>query len=303
MIIDVVILWVDGADKKHQLKMLPYLEEKSSLTSKKFRNRYYQVNEIKFCIDSIIKFAPYVRNIFVVTDNQTPKFLCNNNNYKKVSIIDHSTIFKGYEQYLPVFNSRAIESFIFKIPNLAEHFIYFNDDFFLINKTKPSDFFKNGYPVLRGSWKKYDEHFFYKKHKKNKTGHKIAQQKSAKVLGFKNYYRFKHTPHPYRKSTFEDFYNSNKNIFKENIKYKFRNKNQYLIQGIINHLEIKNKSCFFKKDLNLLYFRSYKKPLLWYKIKLNFKNEKKLFLGLQSLDKCKPVKLKYILKWLQNRTS
>ena len=34
---------------------------------------------------------------------------------------------------------------------------------FLINKTNPSDFFINGFPVLRGKWLKFDEDLFYKK--------------------------------------------------------------------------------------------------------------------------------------------
>lgn len=38
-------------------------------------------------------------------------------------IIDHD--------YLPTFNSHVIEANLHKIPNLSEHFIYFNDDVFV----------------------------------------------------------------------------------------------------------------------------------------------------------------------------
>jgi len=301
MPIDVVIPWVDGNDEKHQSKMLPYVEDKSKIQSEKFRTRFDHVNEIKFAVDSILKYAPFVRNIFLVTDNQTPDFLAKKDNvefYKEVSIIDHSIIFSGYEKYLPTFNNRPIDTCLHRIPNLAEHFIYFNDDVFLINKTQPEDFFKNGWPILRGEWTKFEEDKIKKMFKKPKVGHKTAQQLGAKHLGFKKYYRFRHTPHPLRKSTFEKYFKENEDIFIENIRHKFRNANQFTPQGLANHIEIKNKTCFFKDDLQLLYFRSYKKSLYWYKFKLNFRGKRKLFLGLQSLDRAPKLILDYILGWL-----
>ena len=67
--IDAVITWVDGSEPNFKLK----LEE--NLKNKKIINRQYiQANEIDFCVASIIKFAPFVRKIFIVTDKQKPKF-------------------------------------------------------------------------------------------------------------------------------------------------------------------------------------------------------------------------------------
>jgi hypothetical protein len=304
--IDAVILWVDGNDENHQAKMLPFVENKEIVNSKKFRTRYDQVNEIKFTINSILKFAPYIRNVFIITDNQTPEFLkvCQKKDpYKKVAIVDHSVVFKGLEDYLPTFNCRPIETCMHRIPNLAEHFIYFNDDFFLINDTKPEDFFKEGLPILRGKWLKFDKDIYYKKLKKPRVGHKSIQQNAARLLGHDKYYNFKHTPHPLRKSTFENYFNANQDVFVNNIKYKFRDTSQFTPQGLANHIEIKNKTCHFKSDLQLMYFRSYKKPLYWYKFKLNVKAKKNLFLGLQSLDRSPPHILDYILNWLKERMS
>ena len=303
-IIDAVILWVDGSDEKHQEKMLPYVEDKSLFQSNKFRTRFDQVNEIKYTVDSILKFASFIRHIYIVTDEQMPDFLTKENSkelYQKVSIIDHKIIFTGYEDYLPTFNNRPIETCIYRIPNLAEHFIYFNDDFFLINETKPSDFFVNEQPVLRGKWLEFDKKRVFKKDKKNKAGHKTAQQKAAKLIGFNKYYNFRHTPHPLRKSTFENYFKEHEDVFVNNIKYRFRESSQFTPQGLANHIEIKNKTCVLKDDLQLIYFRSYKKPLLWYKLKLKMFSDKKLFLGLQSLDLCPPNILNYIINWLENR--
>ena len=301
--IDAVISWVDGNDKDHQEKMLPFVE-KRLLNLKEFRTRFDQVNEIKFTIDSILKFAPYIENIHIITDEQTPEFLekiDNNDYYKKVSIVDHKVVFKDFEQFLPTFNCRPIETCMHRIPGLAEHFIYFNDDFFLIKHTKPTDFFRNGLPVLRGKWLKFDKDIFYKKFKKIRVGHKKAQQKAAQLVGLKKYYNFKHTPHPLRKSTFKTYFNNNPNIFIENIKYRFRNKNQFTPQGLANHIEIKNKSCVLISDLELLYMRSYTKPLFWIKFIFLLNGNKKRFLGLQSLDQCPSKTLKFLSKWIENR--
>ena len=165
--IDAVILWVDGNDKVHRDKMLPFIKDKSKINSKKFRTRFDQVNEIKFTVDSILKFAPYIKKIHIVTDNQTPGFLANSKIYKdKVSIVDHKIIFKGFEQYLPTFNCRSIETCIYRIPNLNEHFIYFNDDFFLQILPALKTFIVMAIQYLEVSGKKFDENIFYKRLKK-----------------------------------------------------------------------------------------------------------------------------------------
>jgi hypothetical protein len=302
--IDAVVLWVDGNDLNHKEKIYHYVDDKSKIYKNNFRTKFDQVNEIEFTIDSILKFAPFIRNIFIVTDEQIPDFLKNTElkkTYNNVKIIDHKVIFSSYEEYLPVFNCRPIESCIYRIPDLAEHFIYFNDDFFLINETKPEDFFKNGMPVLRGKWKRFDSDLIYKKWKKPRIGHKHSQQKAAKILGFKKYYLFYHTPHPLRKSTFEKYFENNKDVFISNIKYKFRNENQFTPQGLANHIEIMNKTCVLKDDINLIYFRSYKKPLLWYKFKLNLLGKNKLFLGMQSLDLCPENIINFLFDWLKTR--
>ena len=37
--------------------------------------RYDQVNEIEFSVKSILKYAKFIRNIYIITDNQKPEFL------------------------------------------------------------------------------------------------------------------------------------------------------------------------------------------------------------------------------------
>ncbi|WP_233188555.1 hypothetical protein [Tenacibaculum sp. SG-28] len=291
--------------------MLPYLVDKKTLNTKKFKTRYGQIEEIKFTVDSILKYAKFIENIYIVTDNQVPSFLNTkntSNKYKKVKIINHDVIFKEKESFLPVFNCRPIETRLYAIPNLSEHFIYFNDDMFLIKETKPSDFFMDKKPVLRGEWKKYNEDIFYKKlfstkNKNNKAGHKKAQEKGAKTLGFRKYYKFHHTPYPLRRSTFKRFYQLQSEIEDLNLRYRFRHFNQYTPQGLANHIEIKNKTCILKDNYQLMYFQNYKKPFWWLKFKLQRaeKNQQTLFLCMQSLDQCPPKKLSYLQQWLKSK--
>lgn len=317
MEIDVVFMWVDGSDPKHRNKMNTYLNAKKELSSKEIKSRYNQVDEIEFAVKSVIKNASFVRNIFILTDNQVPKFLLDkeqrNSLYKKVKMVDHTDVFKGYEECLPTFNSRAIASMLYKIPGLSEHFICMCDDFFLINKTSPEDYFKNNVPRLRGEWKSFDENILHKKvyrsflkligkpKKENFAGHFKAQQIIAKKLGFKKYYKLHHVPMPMRKSTFEEYFKENQNEFINNIKHRFRHPSQFLIESLVNHLEIKNNSCELLKDYQLIYIQNFKKPILWlkYKMLIKSKNKDKLFLCLQSLDQAYKRKLNFILNWFE----
>ena len=316
--VDAVIMWVDGNDKVWQEKLNKYAEVKVDFSKKEQSVRFNSIGEIQIAIKSIIKFAPFVRNIFIVTDNQIPdsfkelKDIASNNGIS-LSIIDHTVIFKDYEEYLPTFNSRSIANMLHRIPKLSEHFIIFNDDTFLMRTTKSSDYFITGYPVLRGKWKKfYEDQFFRKlfykiipffgiKKKTNAIGFKKAMQKSAKLAGTKNYIRRFHNPIPLRKSTIEDYFH-NDELLRNNIKYRFRNQNQFLVEALANHLEIKKETYIFKKDTQLTYFRSYKKPTK-VKLKLNefLKNKNKLFMTFQSLEMADNETLEYILNWIDDR--
>jgi hypothetical protein len=318
VIIDAVFTWVNGNDEKHKDKLRKFVS-KEVLNSKDLRTKLDQDNEIEFAVKSILKYAKFVRNIFIVTDNQTPDFLKDIEKAKKeyptVFIVDHKTIFEGYHQYLPTFNCLPIESLLYKIPNLAEHFLYLNDDFFLLRETNVSDFFMNNKPVIRGFWTNFYEDIWYKKvqkivykffdkeSKENIYGFKKGQQNIAKILGFIKYVRLDHTIAPLRKSTYNNYYIKNPEILGLNIKHRFRHPEQYTNQALANHLEIKKDNFVLKNDYQLVYFQNYKKPFWWLKSKLKRaeKDKNKLFLCMQSLDQCPKEKLVYIKNWLHNK--
>lgn len=309
--IDVVIAWVDGKDENHSKKLAQYIENKSSLSQKGFLTRFYQVNEIEYCIKSIRKFAPYVRTIFIVTDEQTPSFLKENPNnpeFENIKIIDHKVIFEGYENYLPTFNCYPIETMFYRIPELSEHFIYFNDDMFLINPTQVSDFFdEHGYPVLRGKWRAFDKSAIkdylkkigVKKKRISKITYKKAHENSAELLGLKRYFKLDHTPYPFRKSIFTDYYKKNPDRLIQNIQHRFRDPSFYMVQAHAAHLELMQKTCSINSDYSLVNFGSTEKSMFWIKSKLflSQKIQKKLFLNIQSLDMYSEKKINYIVNW------
>jgi|TARA_R100000789_G_scaffold70785_1_gene66519 hypothetical protein len=316
--VDAVITWVNGNDPKHKTKMQHYLDNKNIINNKSLRMRFDQVNEIEFAVKSILKYAKFVRNIFIVTDNQTPDFLKDkasaSKNYPTVSIIDHKIIFKGYEEYLPTFNSLAIETMLYRIPGLADQFIYFNDDVFLANETQVEDFFKNQKPILRGKWNLFYEHIWHKKlklffkkitkkQKQSNYKHNKGLQKPAEFLNFKKYFFTPHIPATFLKPSLETFFENNKSILIDNIKSKFREPGQFVAHSLSNHLQIKSENYVHQKDNQLVYFQNYTKPLWWLRYKLSKveNNKNILFLCMQSLDQCPEDKLQFIKTWLHNK--
>lgn len=144
MDIDVVILWVDGNDPEWRKEKALYQEE--AVPENATANRYRDWGILRYWFRSIEQFMPWVRKVHFVTWGHLPKFL--NCNAPKLNIVRHEDFIPG--KYLPTFSSHAIEMNMHRIPDLAEHFIYFNDDMFLLKKKTQEDFFKNGLPCTYG---------------------------------------------------------------------------------------------------------------------------------------------------------
>ncbi len=259
-VIDAVITWVDGNNESHREKRLLALETENNektneLITGRDNTRFMDNGELKFCISSIRKFAPWIRKIHLLTDNQIPDFLTPQvQSELGVTITDHKEIFETYEWALPTFNTRTIESALWRIPCLAPYFIYFNDDFVLTSAVSPKDFFSEGKVVLRGRWspiKKYGTAriklnnivSYVAKHLLGITRsmHLLLQIRSAMLAGFDNqYFRAPHVPHPVRRATLKQFFDENPALFENNIKFQFRSTDQFSAIFLANHLEIKN---------------------------------------------------------------
>ena len=253
---DAVITWVDGSEPDYQRKLKEYLTDNNTL-----KGQYFQANEINLCVASIVKYAPFIRKIFIVTDKQRP----NLDNIKhlvtldKVEIIDHEEIFRENKDCLPTFNIRSIDALLFKIKNLSDKFIYFNDDMFLVKETSQEDWFINNKAVLTGVWAKtYNKQVIktishrIKKFLNVRPSFNAAQSKAANIVGFHDrYFKSYHCGRPQIKSVIKSFYDTNPERLKNQIRHKFRDGRQYMPYSLCWHLLIK-KNLYVESSTNKL---------------------------------------------------
>jgi len=141
--VDVVYTWVDGDDAhwydRQQQRLATWAARSGTATSRAAsgRARFESRDELRYSLRSLHLFAPWVRTIHVVTDAQVPPWL--DVSHPHVQVVDHRDILPA--EALPTFNSHAIESALHRIPGLAEHFVYFNDDMLLGRPLGPERFF------------------------------------------------------------------------------------------------------------------------------------------------------------------
>lgn len=310
--IDAVITWVNGNDPAHKEKMKPYLDPvNTAIEEVASPTRFNSNGEIYFCIASILRFAPYIRKIFIVTDNQDPEidsFLHKNfpENTIPVEIVDHRVIFRDYEGCLPVFNSRAIETCLFRIPQLSEHFIYFNDDLVLMKPTVPEDWFIGDKLIIRGQWRMIAPDALLsalKPHKQGQKrfGFKDGMRKAAQLTGMKWRYLYMfHTPHTGIKSLLENYYTSHPRVFETNISYRFRNGNQYNPQTLSYLLALQANRYVLKKDRGI-YMKPVKRGESYVERKIQLQQEQQaLFACIQSLDQASEADRKRVFDWLED---
>jgi hypothetical protein len=238
--IDVVITWVDGDDPAHKAKRLRYLLPQADQLHENGINphRWACSDELSYCLRSIENHAPWVGTIFIVSDDQIPDLSHLSAWLRgKIKMIDHRAIFVGFEHFLPTFNSLAIESLLWRIDGLAEHFIYFNDDVFLTSRLRPTDVFDRQQPVLRGKWVDHSTLGANPDDLADPTlFHDFMQLQSAELLGFdrSRIFASAHVVHPMTVSVFSNLFEHFKPAFEANISHRFRDVSQFQPQGLHN---------------------------------------------------------------------
>lgn len=140
--IDFVILWVDGNDKEWQKSKKYYwdLQNGSSKDDGNNEERFRDWGNLKYWFRAVENYAPWVRKIHFVTCGQIPDWM--NTEAEKLNIVNHEDFIPN--EFLPTFNCNSIENNLHRIPDLSEHFVYFNDDMFLTNYVEKTKFFVNG---------------------------------------------------------------------------------------------------------------------------------------------------------------
>jgi hypothetical protein len=318
--IDVVIAWVDGDDPELTRKRSNYVHATNiPVGSGAHSTRFASSNEIRYCVLSVLRFAPFVRNIFFVTDEQDPGISADVRKYfperlDSIRIVDHKEIFEGYESYLPTFNSISIANMIWRIKGLSENFVYFNDDTFLIRSMKPEDWFVNGRPVIRGRWVAattprafwnsvrifFNRHFLGKPDFEPRASFHLGQWNAAAMLGFKfRYFTSSHTPHAVNRKLVEDFYSKNDALLRKNISFRFRDHSQFTFISLSNHLQLLDGNRHIAGP-TLAYLKPQGRAADYVdkKIALCENNPGIRFLCIQSLEMCRNEDRQKLFSWL-----
>lgn len=146
--VDVVYTWVDGGDRNWK-KIKDSYRDMYDNGVRNIRdinsnsdNRWQDFDTLKYSLICLHRYAPWVRNIFIITMNQRPSWYRSDymSEYmQKVVFVDHADVIPS--KYLPTFNSVAIETFLHEITNLSEYYLYLNDDMFIGAPSRKEDFF------------------------------------------------------------------------------------------------------------------------------------------------------------------
>jgi hypothetical protein len=304
--IDAVISWVDGSDpvhrrKRKQTEHSDRLAVAEPLTTGTDRTRFIDNGELRYTIYSIRKFAPWIHTIFLITDEQVPAFFTREELHRLgVVIVDHSVVFEGFEWALPTFNSRSIETMVWRIPGLSERFIYFNDDFILVDDVRNEDFFVEDKMVVRGVWSPVVTYGVFRVWFNNvmnwaarrflgitRSMHYLLQINSALAAGFTDrYFRVPHMPHPVFTSMLRDFAMEHPGTIEENVKYQFRDLVQFSGVFLAAHLAIRGERAMLKRVRRTMMINAEMdiRPLVNYKIR-KVKRGDVQFLCVQGLEK------------------
>lgn len=241
-VIDFVVTWVDGNDPKWQRERLAWDPDAGTDGSV---IRYRDWGLMRYWFRGVEQFAPWVNKIHFITWGHVPEWLDVDN--PKLNIVNHRDYMP--EDCLPCFNSNAIELGMHKIKELSEHFVYFNDDMFLLKPVKPTDFFYNGIPVdsavlspVMPVWneeigktllndmflinKHFEKSRVIKSHRKVffslKYGRRLLRTLCLvpwrHFMGFYN----DHLPIPYLKSTFDEVWEKEHELLNKTLHHRFR---------------------------------------------------------------------------------
>lgn len=239
--IDVVITWVDGNDTEWQKQKQQYTppEERESSSDERYRDW----DNLQYVLRGIDKFMPWVRRIHLVTWGHIPAWLKQTDG--RLNVVKHEDFIP--KRYLPTFNSNAIELNLHRIPGIANQFICFNDDMFVVKPTQPGDFFVDGkvrdmacispQPIYRSSimnielnnMKIINDYFSHEDIKAHKRKWLCAMNgqyavRTALFMRFNSIIGIfqPHIPYVFLKSTFEELWEKEAHVMDMTCMNKFR---------------------------------------------------------------------------------
>ena len=133
--IDIVYTWVNHEDE--EWSKIYSLHKNNLENDSNSLKRFHNKNELKYSLRSVNKYLPWANSIYIVSNCKPPEWL--DLDHEKINWVRHDDIIP--DEFLPTFNSHVIESFLHKIENLKEHFLYLNDDVLITSMLLPEDLF------------------------------------------------------------------------------------------------------------------------------------------------------------------
>ena len=141
--IDFVITWVDGSDPVWLAERAKYVSDSDTKRKDVAGSaRYHDNGLLQYLFRGIEKFTPWVNKVHFVTYGHLPAWL--NTGCEKLRVVNHRDFLP--ENALPTFSSVPLNLNLHRIPGIADRFVYFNDDMFLVSPCGPEVFFKDGLP-------------------------------------------------------------------------------------------------------------------------------------------------------------
>lgn len=110
--------------------------------------RFADNDDLKYSFRSLELYVPWVRKVFLVIDDDITPPAWLKLDHPRLRIVRLGEIMPKPQR--PCFCSDSIEHRLAFIPDLAEHYLYSNDDCLFGRRLRPSFFFtRKGYPVFR----------------------------------------------------------------------------------------------------------------------------------------------------------
>ena len=132
--IDLVYTWVDDRFEGYSGLLHRYARNEHDRNPNRTRDN---LDLLRYSLRSVERYMPWVRNVYLFSMRpQVPHWLSHGAGLR---VVHHDEVIDPV--LLPTFNSFAIISYLHRLPDLSQRFLYFEDDMLLTAPVARSDFF------------------------------------------------------------------------------------------------------------------------------------------------------------------
>jgi hypothetical protein len=145
--VDLVYTWVDGNDDARRAARAEWLARCADACSDAATvNRARDRGELRYSLRSVEENLSWIRRIHIIVSGaQRPRWLLE---HPRIQLVEDTQIFPD-RNHLPTFNSQAIECHLDRVPGLADHYLYANDDFLFCRPIGRQSYFQaDGTPLV-----------------------------------------------------------------------------------------------------------------------------------------------------------